>query len=182
MNTYEDYQFEAFPKMGRLFRDIVITEKLDGTNAQIFISEDGSTIKAGSRTRWITPGDDNYGFARWVEANKKDLSKLGPGRHYGEWWGEGIQRKYNIGEKRFSLFNTERWKDRSTLPACCHVVPVLYKGQFNETSIYDVMWGLEENGSVASPGFMKPEGIIVYHTAARIAFKYTLEGDGHKGS
>ena len=57
--------FKPFPKMARLSREIIITEKLDGTNAQVFITEDGDLF-AGSRTRWITPQDDNYGFARWV--------------------------------------------------------------------------------------------------------------------
>ncbi len=61
----------------------------------------------GSRTRWITAQDDNHGFARWVEGNKQELLKLGAGRHFGEWWGSGIQRGYGLqkGEKRFSLFN-----------------------------------------------------------------------------
>jgi hypothetical protein len=79
-----------------------------------------------SRSRWITPDDDNFGFAAWVEANRDELLTLGPGRHFGEWWGSGIQRGYGLpkGEKRFSLFNVSRWGE--SRPACCHVVPVLY--------------------------------------------------------
>ena len=100
MNT-----FEAFPKIARLSREIVITEKIDGTNAQIYITEDGK-IQAGSRNRIITPEQDNFGFARWVEENHEDLLLLGEGRHFGEWWGQGIQRRYNLEEKRFSLFNS----------------------------------------------------------------------------
>ena len=76
-------EFTAFPKMPRLSRDIIITEKLDGTNAQVFVGEDG-TVLAGSRTRWITPQDDNYGFARWVEDHRDELLTLGPGHHFGE--------------------------------------------------------------------------------------------------
>ena len=37
----KDLTFEKFPEMARLKRQCVITEKLDGTNAQIVFSEDG---------------------------------------------------------------------------------------------------------------------------------------------
>lgn len=36
---------------------------------------------------------------------------------------------------------------------------------------------LRTNGSKVAPGFMKPEGIIIYHAAARSMFKVTLEKD-----
>jgi hypothetical protein len=42
--------FAEFPKMARLSRECIITEKIDGTNAQILITEEGE-IYAGSRTR-----------------------------------------------------------------------------------------------------------------------------------
>jgi hypothetical protein len=32
-------------------------------------------------------------------------------------------------------------------------------------------------GSSASPGFYRPEGVVVYHTAANELFKVTLEND-----
>src|SRR5687767_1693749 len=83
--------FTPFPSISRLSRDIVVTEKLDGTNAQIHITQDGRVL-AGSRNRWITPEADNFGFARWVAAHEDELRALGPGSHYGEWWGQGIQR------------------------------------------------------------------------------------------
>jgi hypothetical protein len=126
--------FESFQKIGRLSREMIVTEKLDGTNAQVCITEDGDMF-FGSRTRWITPQDDNFGFARWAEGNKSELMKLGPGRHYGEWWGHGIQRGYGLTEKRFSLFNTSRWTDDDVRPACCHVVPELFVGSFS-TAIF----------------------------------------------
>lgn len=104
--------FKEFPKIPRLSRDMVITEKLDGTNACIYIGEDGEFL-TGSRTRWITPGKqtDNYGFSQWAHSHKDELLKLGPGLHFGEWWGSGIQRKYGLSEKRFSLFAVHRWED-----------------------------------------------------------------------
>lgn len=167
-------EFKEFPKMARLSREIVITEKIDGTNAQVYIGEDG-TFLTGSRNRWVTPVDDNFGFAAWAYTNKDELMKLGPGQHFGEWCGSKIQRGYNLKEKRFALFNTHRWGDER--PACCHVVPVLYQGMFSELAIIEALENLRMNGSRFSPGFMKPEGIVVFHTAANFCFKKTIDKD-----
>src|ERR1035437_6724989 len=130
-------EFAGFGKLHRLSRNCLISEKIDGTNSQIMILDDGVTLYAGSRNRWITPDNDNMGFARWVEANKVDLLKLGPGQHFGEWWGSGCQRGYGLtkGEKRFSLFNAIRWADPATRPACSHVVPILYNGIFDTAKV-----------------------------------------------
>lgn len=170
--------FKEFPKMARLSREVIITEKIDGTNAQIYIGENGEFL-TGSRTRWITPQDDNFGFSAWAHANKDELMKLGPGQHFGEWWGAGIQRGYGLpkGEKRFSLFNVSRWADDTLRPACCHVVPTLYQGHFSTDAVYAQVGRLRLYGSLAAPGFMKPEGVVVFHTAANIGFKKTLEKD-----
>lgn len=167
-------EFVGWPKIARLNRDIVITEKLDGTNAAIGITDNGD-IYAQSRKRIITPDADNYGFARWVQDNAAELSKLGPGLHFGEWWGQGIQRNYGLDEKRFSLFNTERWQ-MDELPAIVHMVPVIYRGPFDQDEIGLALESLYF-GSYAAPDFMQPEGIVIYHTAARSMFKVTLEND-----
>jgi hypothetical protein len=133
-----DIQFHAWPKIGRLNRDIIITEKLDGTNAAIGITADGR-VYAQSRTRIITSQDDNAGFARWVEKHADLLREhLGEGLHFGEWWGVSIGRGYDLSERRFSLFNTKRWhsevaglmalaalRDKG---AAVYTVPVLYEG------------------------------------------------------
>ena len=203
--------FEAFPKIGRLSRNCTITEKIDGTNAQIFITphdqvcpytldhhvigvfDDNSLprqrmlVFAGSRTRWITPEDDNYGFASWVKRNLEELSKLGPGRHFGEWWGAGIQRKYGLvgSDKRFSLFNVHRWSGRwdNPRPRCCGVVPTLYEGIFTQNAVDTALAELRGTGSCAALGFMQPEGVIIYHHGVKQYFKKTLEKDDEpKGS
>ena|SRR5690242_18763835 len=171
-------EFEPWPKIARLNRDITITEKIDGTNAAVVISEDLSVV-AQSRTRIITPADDNFGFARWVAEHAGTLaSLLGPGRHFGEWWGQGIQRKYGLDHKRFSLFNTARYgeTDFSELPNVA-TVPVLYQGPFSPHAIDDALDLLDQLGSVAAPGFFDPEGIVVFHSAAQQMFKVTLKGD-----
>jgi hypothetical protein len=210
----EMIDFQEFPKIARFSREVIVTEKIDGTNAQLFIEEldgypaegcvyqsDGMAIYAGSRTRWITPEKDNHGFANWVSAHTEELmGGLGPGRHFGEWWGSGIQRGYGLqkGEKRFSLFNTIRWcshyreparivtgdptieKYQQRLPECCTLVPVLYQGLFDTNEILNSLTELERNGSHAAGGFMNPEGIVVYHVSGNVAFKKT-GNDGHKG-
>jgi hypothetical protein len=172
-------QFREFQKIPRLFREVIVTEKIDGTNACVVIGEDGS-IAAQSRSRLITPQDDNYGFAKWVETNADELRKLGPGYHYGEWWGQGIQRNYGLTEKRFSLFNVSRWSNEAgQRPACCHVVPVIIAGTPKQGFLpVEVALGLlREKGSFAAPGFMKPEGVIAFHVQGNLLFKATLEKD-----
>lgn len=175
-------EFEGFPKLFRFNREIVVTEKLDGTNAQIYITDDSQFI-VGSRNKYITPNDDNAGFAKWAHAHKDELiAGLGPGRHFGEWWGRGIQRGYGLQDKVFSLFNTARWGDDSVRPECCSVVPVLWTGALCDFNARGVLDELAAGGSIAAPGFMKPEGIVVFHTAANQAFKMTLDAnDAHKG-
>jgi hypothetical protein len=172
--------FESFQKISRANKAFgcVITEKLDGTNAQIII-ENNQIVAVGSRSRWIKPGKDtdNYGFAGWVERNYEDLLTLGDGKHFGEWFGAGIQRAYGLtgDDKRFALFNTGRWSNPEERPACCSAVPVLYAGEFNRVVIDQVMADLAVNGSKAVPGFMKPEGIIIYLTGPRLLLKETFE-------
>ena len=210
--------FVKFPKMARLSRECVISEKLNGSNGHIYITEKTPetqpnpfiigefddtvgtkfVVFAGSRNRYITPGksSDNYGFASWVKDNLNDLKELGPGRHYGEFWGSGIQSGYGLKEKRFSLFNTIRWclhdaepqiisnnnpnsppKYQEKLPKCVGLVPVLYKGLFDTNEIDKCLNILKNEGSKAAPGFNKPEGVVVYHVAAGICFKKLIEND-----
>jgi hypothetical protein len=214
-------EFRSYPKTPRLSRDMVITEKIDGTNSgihvvlaaevlpevdratAIFSSPDALVeylrihkpefqyvtvdnvhyaVAAQSRNRLIFPGKttDNYGFAGWVYDNAEMLARtLGPGLHFGEWWGQGIARRYDMDRKVFSLFNVNRWGDLevdSPSPQLS-VVPTLYEGPFSTETVDMVANLLQDKGSVASRGFMKPEGLIVFHKAAGQVFKKTLEND-----
>ena len=178
----EPIAFRAWPKIARLNRDIVITEKIDGTNAAIGVTEDGQ-IYAQSRTRIITPERDNFGFAAWVASMGDQLADLGPGLHFGEWWGQGIQRGYDLNHRRFSLFNVARWGSQDVRynvldPIGISVVPVLYEGAFSQLAIDYALRSLETAGSRARPDFMHPEGIVIFHKAAGTMFKVTLENDG----
>ena len=168
-------EFTPYPKMARYSRECIVTEKIDGTNACIYIGPDGE-FAAASRKRWITPQDDNYGFAAWAHEHEDELRTLGPGQHFGEWWGKGIQRGYGLDERRFSLFNVSRWESVD-LPPCVGVVPVLWHGQFFGLPLPYIMHNLSVTGSQAAPGFMRPEGVVIWHCAANIGLKKTLEHD-----
>jgi hypothetical protein len=211
--------FNAWPKTPRLYRESWVTEKIDGTNAQVAIlpatseqvvdnkhaiaafadptSPTGYYLMfAGSRTRWVTPSSDNYGFAAWVLENHVALKQLGEGRHFGEWWGRGINRNYGLTDRKFSLFNTIRWclhnatpelipngnprqepQYQKPLPACVGLVPVLERGTFCESLVETALLRLRIEGSFAAPGFRNPEGIVVFHTAANHGFKVLIEND-----
>jgi hypothetical protein len=183
-------EFVEFKKIPRLSREVIISEKIDGTNGVIYIGEDGEFL-VGSRTGWINEHTDNHGFYKWAIENKEELLKLGAGTHYGEWWGSGIQRGYDLpkGEKRFSLFNCRRWvkdKTQSLLekqeycPECCYVVPILWTGIFDTLQIDLTLTTLGRTGSKASAGFMRPEGIVIYHKAGNLMFKKTAEKDNEQ--
>lgn len=218
-------KFVEFRKIPRLSRDVIITEKIDGSNGQIYIvkEEELTSIDdyffiedyclarkenllmfAGSRNRWLQIGKqtDNMAFATWVKENAEQLFELGEGRHFGEWYGKGINRGYGLDHKRFALFNVSKWAARKVIineieytrtvlkendkrqlvPNCCEVVPVLYEGMFSTVAITQIIDELSLKGSKAVPGYMNPEGIVILHTAAGQYFKKTIENDEkHKG-
>ena len=176
-----EIEFKPWPKTPRLFRSILITEKIDGTNVAVIVTEDGR-VAAQSRNRLITPDADNYGFARWVHERSDALANmLGPGHHYGEWWGSGIQRGYGLtgGDKRLSLFNTHRYKN---VPLDdiegLGLVPELARiDTLDSAGIAGVLTMLAAQGSSAAPGFMRPEGVIVFLSASQQVYKVLLEND-----
>jgi hypothetical protein len=173
-------KFEGFGKIARETQAFgcIMTEKLDGTNAQIVINEDNYIVGVGSRKRWIDPHNDNYGFAAWVEDNYEELVRLGPGTHYGEWYGCGINRGYGLDEKRFALFNTGRFLGdtfQATIPECVSIVPTLHIGDFSRETLNEAMAVLATFGSFAVPGYMKPEGIVSYLFGPRMFIKSTFD-------
>jgi hypothetical protein len=152
-------EFQVWPKIPRWSNEsYVITEKIDGTNGCIIITDYGE-IFAQSRSRILDESSDgdNYGFCKWVNGNKEELLQLGVGYHYGEWWGRGIQRNYGMTERKFSLFNI--W--HKDTPECVDKVPVV------EQTYDRAMARLKEIGSIAAPGFMSPEGFVMSATQNR---------------
>lgn len=158
-------QFQSFPKI-RPFTPLTmcITQKIHGTNAQIRIYHDDNgnvQCQASSRTRNITPTDDNFGFAAFVEDNKTDIiEELGIGTHFGEWAGLKINSGEGLNERVFVLFDHLRHADKP-LPRQMVLVPVLYQGPYSVDTINVTMWTLQELGSRLVPGFMRPEGIVI---------------------
>ena len=176
--------FRAWPKIPRLENEIYyITEKIDGTNGAIIIQdsavEDGKILAransfyiwAQSRTRLITPEDDNFSFAKWVKDNAEQLiSDLGVGYHYGEWWGKGINRGYGLEERRFSVFNPTKHSD-----VCYHVPKIAAVSA--EALIETIQDEIEQlkMGSYAAPGYMRPEGLVIYAEKAKTYWKVIID-------
>lgn len=166
-----------------------VTKVMDWDTSQIldYVLEAGAWYQIGaqSRTRMLTRKEDNFGFAKWVQENSVDLVKvLGVGTHFGEWWGHGIQRGYSLdkGDRRFSLFNTRRWSQGNDpwgldkVPGL-GMVPILSVEPFSTDEARNSVEFLREKGSQAAPGFMRPEGVCVFHVAAQTVFKTFLEND-----
>lgn len=180
-------EFEKFPKIPRLKHglNITVSEKLDGTNGQIVIPNviipeinPALQILAGSRNRYHKWGDratDNYDFALWVAEHAADLLALGHGRHYGEWYGRGINRGYDLDERCFALFNTS--KPSEYLPFCVEQVPVLYDGEYQGYDHLMSIWKeLVETGSHAHDfcGFNRPEGLVIWFHEMRTYMKMPI--------
>lgn len=186
-------EFKAFEKINALRKvEMQITQKIHGTNAQVFIIEctdesqvmpdsvivDGKayTLRCGSRTRWIYPGDDNYGFAAFVDQHKEEfIRKLGVGQHFGEWAGLGVNSGEGLDKKVFVLFDFWKYPPERELPPGCTVVPVLYQGPFDLGKIEEVMNDLKTNGSRLAPGFMRPEGIVINTMGHRLKKVFEAE-------
>ena len=184
-------EFKAFNKIPALDKvEMTITQKIHGSNAQVVIAKECSleadgelirlpngnlgikdgievdgeryVVRAGSRNRWISVGDDNYGFAAFVEAYKEEfIRKLGVGQHFGEWCGIGINSGEGLNQKAFVLFDWWKYPSERELPPQTTVVPVLYNGTFDFEKIEEVMLDLKTNGSKLCPGFMRPEGVVI---------------------
>lgn len=206
-------EFEGWPKTPRYSSGgVSITEKIDGTNACVIVTSHGVTpismiphpngffveregniyeVGAQSRKRLITMTSDNAGFARWVWEHGTELvDLLGPGRHFGEWWGQGIQRRYDMDHKVFSLFNYHKWssiaqqrQDWRNRARDIHMtmVPLLSVGKFTEDHINQTLDLLRENGSFASSEwghrFDRPEGVIIRHKDLGGNLKAFIEND-----
>lgn len=166
------HQFTSFGKIPRWTNTtMTVTEKIDGTNAAIYLDDDGNIV-CQSRKRIITPDDDNFGFATWAYGMHDALwGLLGPGLHFGEWYGKGIQRGYGLDEKRFALFNTHRHADLAQRKtdlgltfdlSNVETVPVLYEGPLRTDYLETVITALAFSGSRAVPGWMDVEGAMAY--------------------
>ena len=182
--------------------------QVDGEFSDLDVSDEPMQkyrVYAQSRNRFITPQSDNFGFAAWVQENAEELVEiLGPGRHFGEWWGHGIQRGYGLprGERHFSLFNVTRHNPLGSMadleayfaapPAGreplfpdlpeLSTVPVISAAD-NDRSLRAMshmvdraLAKLSLAGSFAAE-FARPEGIVLFHSRSNQVFKAFLPED-----
>ena len=191
-------QFKGWGSTPRWHKGLTVTEKINGTNACVLIYD--GQVKAQSRKRMITPDDDNYGFAKWVYDNAGVLmDTLGYGYHYGEWFGEGIQKNpLGIEGKRFALFHATKYTEDNGYELNkvdgLETVPLLFHGQANYMTLAEVIEDLENHGSKV-PGakfvrngydhepdvYAPAEGVIVWHKETQQKYKILLEDDAfHK--
>lgn len=180
-------EFQEFPKIARLYdtyNAVTITEKLDGTNGAVQI-KDGEVVAVQSRKKIITPDSDNCGFARWVYDNAETLvGDLGDGTHFGEWVGKKVQRKYDLPEPRFYLFNATRFRYQDFKTERLGTVPLLFHGvvrllELDET-VRRCLAHLETNLSMID-GVTHPEGVVVFFNSDRHGYKVIPPGWGKQG-
>lgn len=189
-------EFKEWPKIPRgLGETMTITEKIDGTNACVIVetNELGYDVVVGAQSRtqllcskesndldapWVNI-TDNFGFADWVRRNENLLETLGPGYHYGEWAGPGIQKNHhNLERKTFFLFNSDRWRDgRAPRPLGVECVPVLFEGEATRENITKVMDDLWKNAK--EKGY-HPEGVVIWYHRTRRYEKVTFENAAGK--
>lgn len=164
--------FSTIERWGKGGHPMRITQKIHGSNAQILVMHDGSVF-AGSRTRWLSRGSDNYGFYAWVSENANEIAaKLGRGRHYGEWAGPGINNGEGLAERTFVYFNAYH---KGELPARVVRVPELYLGPLDQTQVEAAMARLKSEGSLLVPGWMRPEGIVIECLGVRRKYTFANE-------
>lgn len=176
--------FEEWPEIKRLSKAAMfITQKIHGTNAQIYIfqKDDGTLdLLCGQRSGWCTGG--HFGFPEMVYANKQEfIDKLGPGRHHGEWAGPGINSGEGLSKKTFVLFEHWKYPPERPLPPNTVCVPVLYAGGFDLGKVQECMNDLKTNGSKLVPGFMHTEGCVVNFHGHRYKVVFEAEETGWTG-
>ena len=170
-----------------------ITEKIDGTNGLIEISR---FVCFGSRNRYINTQDDNSGFATFFSKYQKELEDIfiaidnekqgcieAPLLIYGEWFGKGIQRGYNLEAKFFMPFS-EYFATKMIDAGIPHIeMPVtLYSGKFSIEALDGCMNKLKDEGSQVIPGYNRPEGVVIYFPTYNFRLKETFEGPKWKGA
>lgn len=125
--------------------------KLHGTNAGVTIKNNGKDVFAQSRTAIIGTGNDNAGFAAWVEDNRDYFEPL---QHslgdvttiFGEWCGKGIQKGVSIAQidrKVFAVFGVQ--VDERVFVDPTEIANIM-RGVHDDVLI--LPWGLEDSIAV----------------------------------
>lgn len=149
--------------------DYVGTVKLHGSNASVRFTEDGQIIPQ-SRSRVLAVGDDNFGFAAFVEKNKEVIGWLNDGGDctvYGEWCGGNIQPKVALErlEKHFVVFSVFAYGRMMTCKEA-------FESNAGDTALYNAagIYFIDQVPTYkVTVDFSRPEDIVDHLTDLTIA-------------
>jgi hypothetical protein len=181
--VYENDRWQTIPEVPVRAGDVFSLEEDGGgpRSRSIFYR-----VTVQNTTRIVTVQEDMNGIAAWARENAAGIvAALGPGIHFGEWWGYKINRGYGlrVGDRRFSLFNTVRWNklNGQQVPGL-YSVPVLWEGSLENDwmAVPEQVANLKTRGSVAVPGYPYPEGLVLYHHEGDTMFKIRIDEHNRK--
>lgn len=178
-NPIPVFDVENFQKYPRLFNEgeeVVVTEKLHGTNAR-FVNIDG-TVYVGSRKNWWKPDPANLYWRGYESclALRNLLAVVKDTVFYGEIFGQ-VQRGFDYGieagkvdVRLFAAYSLQeedtvhwdetRWYDDHAIRSLSEEwpcwVPVLYRGEFRR----DRILAMAEGQTTLGEGHIR-EGIVV---------------------
>lgn len=171
---------------GILNGTVYLFYKIDGTNAQVFLKDDGTTLGFGSRSREITPEKDNAGFAAAFESTDhryeynvmlKLLQSHPTYIVYGEWLVPHILKTYDLNAwKKFYIFDVLDTESNKYLPyeEYCdlirqfdtekqlEIIPLLAK--LESPSVEDIKEKLRDTGKFLCTSGLG-EGIVIKNYA-----------------
>ncbi len=172
-----------------LLKEVVCTEKVDGTNARFGLVE--GQFLVGGRNIIFGPNDDPFGFHSWVIENDIEarVRRAFPDDPtvtiFGEWFGPGIQKGIDYGkERRFAGFDIcfgKNWADpyevheffaKMDLPT----VPIVYRGPMEQEYIDNLRgWttrvGMQKEGNVWEGVVITPPRILRDRWGGRLIAK-----------
>jgi RNA ligase (TIGR02306 family) len=199
------YDLESLRKYKHLLEigeEVVITEKIHGTNAKYVLTFDSSQgiilpaptkLHAGSRSHWLK--EENGGIY-WDIARQYDLyNRLQQYRHlviFGEIYGQvqkGFQYEVPKGECKFAAFDAYDARsgcfvDHNTFRVICHILdipttPLMYRGPWLGFDVHaplaegESFWG----GNIREGFVIKPVAERYERSVGRVALK--LHGQGY---
>ena len=129
---------KEFKKFQKIKREEMLyvrcSQKINGTNCHV-VFDNGKWL-AASKNRYLKKDSDHFGFYRFVEENYIELFNiLGPGTHYGEWCGKGIQNGEGLSNRHWVLFsqkyvNILNFTKKNILENhICYKAPIIIQGR-----------------------------------------------------
>ncbi len=156
--------------------EVIVTEKIHGTNTRYLFDERDRQFKIGSRTRWVNAAGTMWGAAALENPNIERWCRANPGTIlYGETYGRVASLKYGIAHRAvfiaFAALTLDKWWDQDILFASLAefgvpTVPVLYRGPFDAAIILPLA---EEDTKIpTAPAGHMMEGVVIVPTKERI--------------